>query len=99
MKKISTPTSSCLPVNDKDQIISGLAAGADDYLTKPFHPGELLPRVAVGKRTVGLHREIQAKNRLLAELALTDPLTGLRHALEETDNSAVPRGTIFRFGW
>src|SRR6266851_4044242 len=70
---------------DKDQIISGLAAGADDYLTKPFHSGELLARVAVGHRIVDLHREIQAKNRLLEELALTDPLTGLpnRRAVEE----------------
>src|SRR6266478_29780 len=69
---------------DKDQIISGLAAGADDYLTKPFHSGELLARVAVGRRIVDLHREIQAKNRLLEELALTDPLTGLpnRRAVE-----------------
>ncbi len=69
---------------DKDQIISGLAAGADDYLTKPFHSGELLARVAVGRRIVDLHREIQAKNQLLEELALTDPLTGLpnRRAVE-----------------
>src|SRR5216683_1783831 len=68
----------------KDQIISGLAAGADDYLTKPFHSGELLARVAVGRRIVDLHREIQAKNRLLEELSLTDPLTGLpnRRAVE-----------------
>src|SRR6266853_6334492 len=50
---------------DKDQIISGLAAGADDYLTKPFHSGELRARVAVGRRIVELHREIQDKNRLL----------------------------------
>jgi two-component system cell cycle response regulator len=69
----------------KDHIISGLAAGADDYLTKPFHSGELLARVAVGRRIVELHREIQAKNRLLEELALTDPLTVLpnRRAVEE----------------
>jgi len=69
----------------KDHIISGLAAGADDYLTKPFHSGELLARVAVGRRIVELHREIQGKNRLLEELALTDSLTGLpnRRAVED----------------
>jgi DNA-binding response OmpR family regulator len=55
---------------DKDQIIKGLAAGADDYITKPFHSGELLARVAVGRRIVELHREIPAKNRLLEELRL-----------------------------
>ena len=70
---------------EKGQIIRGLSAGADDYLTKPFHSGELLARVAVGRRIVELHREIQEKNRLLAELALTDSLTGLpnRRAVEE----------------
>ena len=70
---------------DKDQIIKGLAAGADDYLTKPFHSGELLARVAVGRRIVELHRQIQGKNRLLEELALTDSLTGLpnRRAIED----------------
>jgi DNA-binding response OmpR family regulator len=46
---------------DKAQVIEGLAAGADDYLTKPFHSGELVARVEVGRRIVELHREIQAK--------------------------------------
>ena len=70
---------------EKDQIIRGLSAGADDYLTKPFHSGELLARVVVGRRIVQLHREIQEKNRLLEELALTDSLTGLpnRRAVED----------------
>jgi two-component system cell cycle response regulator len=62
---------------DKEEVIEGLSAGADDYLTKPFHPGELLARVGVGRRIVELHRQVQAKNRLLEELALTDALTGL----------------------
>lgn len=69
----------------KAQVIQGLAAGADDYLTKPFHRGELLARVAVGRRVAELHRQIQAKNLLLEQLALTDPLTGLsnRRAVED----------------
>jgi diguanylate cyclase (GGDEF)-like protein len=62
---------------DKAQVIEGLGAGADDYLTKPFHSGELVARVEVGRRIVELHREVQAKNRLLEEMALTDSLTGL----------------------
>src|ERR1700732_1128797 len=62
---------------DKEEVIEGLAAGADDYLTKPFHPGELQARVRVGRRIADLHHQLQAKNHQLQEMALTDPLTGL----------------------
>ena len=69
----------------KEQVIMGLKAGADDYLTKPFHAGELLARVAVGRRFAKLYGEIETKNQLLQELARTDALTELpnRRALEE----------------
>jgi diguanylate cyclase (GGDEF)-like protein len=70
---------------EKDMVVKGLSAGADDYLTKPFHRDERLARVRVGRRLIDLHRQIEAKNRLLAELALTDALTGLpnRRAIED----------------
>jgi two-component system cell cycle response regulator len=64
---------------DKEEVIEGLAAGADDYVTKPFHPGELQARVRVGRRMVQLHLQVQEKNRQLEEMALTDPLTGLHN--------------------
>jgi len=69
---------------EKENVVRGLSSGADDYLTKPFHPDELLARVRVGERLIELHRQIEAQNRQLQELALTDSLTGLpnRRAIE-----------------
>jgi two-component system chemotaxis response regulator CheY len=70
---------------EKGSVVKGLAAGADDYLTKPFDPEELVARLGVGRRMIELHREIEAKNKLLEEMAHTDPLTDLpnRRAIEE----------------
>jgi two-component system chemotaxis response regulator CheY len=72
-------------IAEKDNVVKGLAAGADDYLTKPFDPGELLARIGVGRRIIDLHRQIDAKNKLLEEIAHSDPLTGLpnRRAIED----------------
>jgi two-component system chemotaxis response regulator CheY len=75
-------------MTEKDSVVKGLAAGADDYLTKPFDSSELLARIGVGRRIIDLHREIEKKNRLLEEAARTDHLTGLanRRAIEEWAN-------------
>ena len=72
-------------MSQKESIVQGLASGADDYLTKPFHDGELIARLGVGLRIIELHRQIEAKNQLLEQLALTDALTTLpnRRAIEE----------------
>jgi len=70
---------------EKDSVVKGLEAGADDYLTKPFDPGEMLARIGVGRRIIDLNRELAAKSETLEQAARTDPLTGLpnRRAIEE----------------
>lgn len=85
----------------KDNLVEALALGADDYLTKPFHRGELLARVGVGARITELHRQLERKNRQWEQLALTDALTGLpnRRAIEDWAStqlsSAVRHGFPF----
>lgn len=57
-----------LTTNDtKDNIIKGLEAGADDYLTKPFDPVELTARLASGRRILTLERSMRENNRRLSD--------------------------------
>lgn len=55
--------------DDTDQTY-GFELGAVDYITKPIHPEIVKARVAI-------HLELKAQRDLLAEMAKTDPLTGL----------------------
>ncbi len=45
-------------LGEKENIVAGLEAGADDYLTKPFNHQELRARVEVGIRIVELRENL-----------------------------------------
>ncbi|MFO7740194.1 MAG: diguanylate cyclase [Desulfatiglandaceae bacterium] len=62
--------------DSKDDIIAGLEAGADDYLTKPFNHAELIARLNTGRRILELERSLKDANEEIRILSITDPLTG-----------------------
>jgi DNA-binding response OmpR family regulator len=50
----------------KSNYLEGLAAGADDFMTKPVDPSELAARLKVGERIVGLQKEMRQMQGLLS---------------------------------
>ncbi len=67
-----------LTARDKPgDIIAGLNAGADDYMTKPLQFQELKARLQTGRRIVELEDKLLDSQKRLYELATKDGLTGL----------------------
>jgi DNA-binding response OmpR family regulator len=53
IRELSTvPIIICTALLDRDDMIKGLAAGADDYVTKPFYADELAARVGAVLRRI-----------------------------------------------
>jgi diguanylate cyclase (GGDEF)-like protein len=59
----------------REDLIEGMEAGADDYLTKPFDQHELKVRLRAGTRIIDLQRELVAAREALREQATKDFLT------------------------
>jgi diguanylate cyclase (GGDEF)-like protein len=89
---------------EKQEIVAGLDAGADDYLTKPFDPDELHARLRAGKRIVELQDQLVRVQQALREQATHDALTGLwnrgeilevlRRELDRSHRSGNPVGVV-----
>ena len=88
-------------VTVKDQpedIMRGIDAGADDYITKPFNTTLLLAKIKAMLRIKNLSVELKKKNLLLEEMALTDGLTGIpnyRFFIENLEEE-VKRGRRYK---
>lgn len=77
--------------SDKDRLMEAFNQGVDDFLSKPFHAGELLARVRAGGRMIDLYHQLRGQtamlqrsneelsrlNDRLRRTASTDELTGL----------------------
>lgn len=61
----------------KTDVLAGLEAGADDYLTKPVDNEELRARLFVGERILNLQDELIAARDALKFQAMHDALTGI----------------------
>ena len=60
-----------------EDVVRGLDAGADDYVTKPFDVVELLARVRSQLRIKDLHDNLTEANQKLLAMVDIDDLTGL----------------------
>jgi PAS domain S-box-containing protein len=56
----------------REDMITALNAGADDYITKPFQPGELLARMNAAIRRSGEWREEDRQDRFIAGSLMLD---------------------------
>lgn len=90
---------------DKEHVLEGIKAGADDYLTKPLDAEELSVRLVSAARVTSLHRRLTEKteslermNKLLFEQARRDPLTKLGNRLQLHEDLELMQGRMKRYG-
>lgn len=85
-QRFATPIMMLTALGDEPSMLEGLQAGADQYLAKPFRVPELLARITVILRRVGLERQRQSINHCqtdLSEQISRLPLTGTESELIE----------------
>jgi two-component system, cell cycle response regulator len=78
-----------------EDIVRGLEAGADDYLTKPCHPAELKARLHTGRRILQLEDNLVEAREEMRFKATHDALTSLwdRGAILALLRSELSRST------
>ena len=64
-------------MHGEEELVVGMEAGADDYVTKPFKPAELRVRLRAGRRVIELQNDLLQAREALRIKATHDSLTGL----------------------
>jgi diguanylate cyclase (GGDEF)-like protein len=63
--------------SERDDLVTAMNAGADDFLAKPFDPLELEVRLRAGRRVIKLQEDLIAAREVLRHQATHDALTGV----------------------
>ncbi|RDV10963.1 diguanylate cyclase [Arthrobacter sp. RT-1] len=82
----------------RDDVLAGLEAGADDYVTKPLDPFVLRARLLVALRITTLHADLAHYRKVLSQQARTDPLTGLHNRLKLAEDLEQLHARSARYG-
>jgi len=75
--------------SQKEDIVAGMEAGADDFVTKPFDAGELHARLRAGERILNLEHSLASRNRQLE--AANDRMQHDLQAAAQIQNSLLPQ--------
>ena len=87
--------------NHKSDLVEGLQAGADDYITKPFDADEIKARLLVARRIIRFQEELLAARDAMKNQASRDYLTqllnraGIMEVLEQELNRSRRHGETF----
>jgi diguanylate cyclase (GGDEF)-like protein len=82
----------------RQDVLAGMEAGADDYVTKPLDPFSLHTRLLAAQRITSLHADLARYRKALAEQARTDPLTKLHNRLKLSEDLEQLHTRSVRYG-
>ncbi len=92
-------------LDSKQSFVTGMEAGADDYLTKPLDREALEARLIAAQRLTALHQELSRKNQELEQLnqklfdeGRVDALTRVGNRLRMTEDLAAMHDRVARYG-
>lgn len=85
-------------LSDREHLLAGLGAGADEYVTKPLYFDEFALRMAAAERMVRSQKKLRRDSEGSFRLARVDALTGAGNRLRMDEDLRALLGEVERYG-